>query len=96
MSNMMGSGPLANSQMAPSSNQNKLIQLNSGQFEDYLVQALNDSLMKKSKCAHSLYQHTQNYNLCFIRPHFFRNRYAICAAKERKIFCNYMPIYEII
>jgi len=49
MSNMMGSGQLANSQMAPSSNQNKLIQLNSGQFEDYLVQALNDSLMKKSK-----------------------------------------------
>ena len=30
-------------------NQNKLIQLNTGRFEDYLVQALNDSLMKKSK-----------------------------------------------
>ena len=47
--NMVASGQLGNSQLAPSSNQNKLVQLNSGQFEDYLVQALNDSLMKKSK-----------------------------------------------
>lgn len=33
-------------------NQNKLVQLNTGRFEDYLVQALNDSLMKKNdiKC----------------------------------------------
>jgi len=27
----------------------KLLQINQGQFEDYLVMALNDSLMKKSK-----------------------------------------------
>lgn len=49
MNNMVASGQLGNSQLAPSSNQNKIVQLGSGQFEDYLVQALNDSLMKKSK-----------------------------------------------
>jgi len=43
-------------QMQSNSNQNmnqqpmsKLLQINQGQFEDYLVMALNDSLMKKSK-----------------------------------------------
>lgn len=45
---MMASGQESNSQLMMN-NQQKLIQLNSGRFEDYLVQALNDSLMKKSK-----------------------------------------------
>ena len=49
--NMMSSNQVSNSQLMMN-NQNKLVQLNTGRFEDYLVQALNDSLMKKNdiKC----------------------------------------------
>ena len=39
---------MGNSNSNPN-NQSKLLQLNQNRFEDYLVQALDDSLMKKSK-----------------------------------------------
>lgn len=44
----MGAGQ-ANSQNNMQQPMSKLLQINQGQFEDYLVMALNDSLMKKSK-----------------------------------------------
>ena len=35
--------------MGGNQNASKIMQLNQNRFEDYLVQALNESLMKKSK-----------------------------------------------
>jgi len=48
---MMTSGNASNSNVGGLNNANtsKLLQLNQQRFEDYLVQTLNESLMKKSK-----------------------------------------------
>lgn len=42
-------GVASSSNMNTQNNASKLLQLNQNRFEDYLVQALNESLMKKSK-----------------------------------------------
>ena len=46
-------GNQSNSQNNMQQPMSKLLQINQGQFEDYLVMALNDSLMKKSKLHYS-------------------------------------------